>query len=190
MGKLGLFMSSINHNIPTTWRWARRDPSSKGIVNRHIHYSSPEKWVCYLDRQRSTEEENSVCFCGFHPFFFFFQSVFSENTSLVPQMAYKAESGLLLPHALRQKPRNLLRTGQFPHHCHHHRHTFTHVFIDNCTFGEVVFVVYSVLQSIFFDDGYCLFICVLVLDVLCCCCCKCEHILCQKHAKCRHKQCP
>ena len=24
-GKLGWFMSDLNHNVPTTWRWARGD---------------------------------------------------------------------------------------------------------------------------------------------------------------------
>ena len=30
MGKLGWFMSKIDNNIPTTWRWAHRDSKVKG----------------------------------------------------------------------------------------------------------------------------------------------------------------
>ena len=46
MGKLGWFMSDRNHNIPTTWRWARWD----GERGKIVQLSWAECRICYSTR--------------------------------------------------------------------------------------------------------------------------------------------
>ena len=35
-GKLGLFMSDLIHNIPTTWKWVHKDLNESFISSTHL----------------------------------------------------------------------------------------------------------------------------------------------------------